>query len=202
MVERQLKERGITDPAVLDAMATVPREAFLPESRRAEAYGDHPLPIGKGQTISQPYMVAFMLEAARLTPDDRVLDIGLGSGYGAAVAARIAGHVYGIERHRELAEAAEKRLSGLGYDKISLRIGDGTKGWPDEAPFDAIIVAAANETVPPALLEQLAAGGRLIAPIGPANGAQTLRRFVKDADGQVTGETLCGVAFVPLVSDD
>ncbi|WP_114391037.1 protein-L-isoaspartate(D-aspartate) O-methyltransferase [Notoacmeibacter marinus] len=202
MVERQLNARGIADPAVLKAMAMVPREAFVPLGRRAEAYDDHPLPIGHGQTISQPFMVAFMMEAARLTQDDRVLEVGLGSGYGAAVASRIVRQVYGIERHKELADGATMRLDRLGYRNVCVRIGDGTKGWPDEAPFDAIIISAAAQDVSPTLFEQLAPGGRLVAPIGPARGAQTLMRFLKDADGYLSSETLGAVAFVPLVLDD
>ncbi len=174
----------------------------MPAADRAEAYDDHPLPIGHGQTISQPFMVAWMMAAADLKPEDRVLDVGAGSGYGAAVASRIARHVYGIERHAGLTEQATATLAELGYDNVTLRTGDGTKGWPEEAPFDAILVAAAGQAVPPPLIEQLAPGGRLIVPVGKLGAVQELRRLSKDSGGEVTEQVLGGVSFVPLVADE
>src|SRR6478735_6787837 len=148
MVERQIRRRGIESPSVLTAFATVPREEFVPESLREFAYEDGPLPIGEGQTISQPYVVALMIEAAGIEPTDTVLEVGAGSGYAAAVMSRIAHRVFAIERHTSLAEAAEERLARLDFDNIALTVGDGTRGWPERAPFDAIVVSAAGPDVP------------------------------------------------------
>lgn len=200
MVDRQLARRGIRDPRVLEAFRTVPREAFVDPHFAARAYEDTPLPIGRGQTISQPYVVAFMTEAARLEPGDRVLDVGAGSGYSAAIASRLAATVFAVERHRALGEAAAERLRALGFDRVRMRIADGTLGWPEEAPFDAILVAAGGGAVPPALTAQLAVGGRLIMPVGDPQTRQTLRRIVRRADGGFTEEDLLPVQFVPLVS--
>ena len=166
MVERQIARRGVDSPAVLDAFRQVPREAFVPEELREFAYEDGPLPIGQGQTISQPYIVALMIEAAGVSPGDRVLEVGAGSGYAAAVMSRIAGEVFAIERHAALAEAAQRRLLELGYDNASIICGDGSVGLADEAPFDAILVAAGGDKVPEPLKAQLKIGGRLVVPVG------------------------------------
>ena len=187
MVRDQLTARGVSDPAVLAAMGRVPREAFVPPGLEEFAYEDSPLPIAEGQTISQPYIVALMAEALELSPTDRVLDVGTGSGYAAAVLSRLCGEVFSIERHPALAEAARAVFERLGYD-IHVRVGDGTLGWPDEGPFDAILVAAAGPEVPPALLEQLAPGGRMVLPVGPIPREQALVRVLKRADGSVETE--------------
>ncbi len=200
MVESQIAARGVRDPRVLAAMREVPRHAFLPEEQRAAAYGDGPLPIGEGQTISQPYVVALMAEAAEVGPADRVLDVGTGSGYAAAVLARLARQVCSIERHAALAETARGRLGGLGYGNVEIRVGDGTLGWPepDAVPFDAILVAAAAPAVPEALKGQLAVGGRLVIPVGAAHG-QSLLRLRRLAADRWEEESLGCVAFVPLL---
>lgn len=198
MVERQIAARGVRDPLVLAAMRDVPREAFVAPDIQHRAYDDSPQPIGAGQTISQPYIVAVMIAAAGVKPGERVLEVGAGSGYAAALLGRIAGHVFAIERHAELAEAAAIRLAGLGYDNVTLRTGDGSAGWADAAPFDAILVSAAAPQVPDPLVEQLASGGRLVLPAGDA-GAQRLMRVVKRADGSVAQQPLEEVRFVPLI---
>ncbi|HUP42871.1 MAG TPA: protein-L-isoaspartate(D-aspartate) O-methyltransferase, partial [Thermoanaerobaculia bacterium] len=177
MVEHQLERRGIADPLVLEAMGKVPREAFVPPELAEEAYADGPLPIGEGQTISQPYIVALMTEALELCGGERVLDIGAGSGYAAAVLAEIAAELYTVERHARLAEEAAARLSHLGYDNVQIRVGDGSLGWPEHAPFDAIVVAAGAPEVPEALKEQLAVGGRLVIPVGQGRTLQDLLRL-------------------------
>gem|GEM_PF-912409 len=166
MVERQIKDRGIADKKVLETMAKVERHLFVPEGLREAAYEDTPLPIGDGQTISQPYIVAYMTEAARLGPSDRVLEIGTGSGYQAAVLAEIVKEVYTIEILKPLADSAGARLKELGYENIDLRRGDGYKGWPEQAPFDAIIVTAAPPEIPEDLVDQLKVGGRMVVPVG------------------------------------
>lgn len=199
MVEDQIARRGVRDPRVLAAMRHVPRERFLPEGQQALACLDAPQPIGAGQTISQPYIVALMAEAARIAPGDRVLEIGTGSGYAAAVLADLAAEVVSVERIAALSDAARTRLDQLGYGRVTLRVGDGTRGAPDLAPFDAILVAAGGPTVPPALREQLAPGGRLIIPIGSEIGRQRLLRVTRGADGTFTEEDLGGVHFVPLI---
>jgi protein-L-isoaspartate(D-aspartate) O-methyltransferase len=201
MVRVQLSERGIRDHAVLLAMEEVPREMFVAPGFEEFAYEDSPLPIAEGQTISQPYIVALMIEAAELRSGDRVLDVGGGSGYAAAVASRIGARVYTIERHATLAMTAEQRFSQLAYDNIEIRTGDGTKGWPDAAPFDAILVAAGASEVPNALREQLEIGGRLIIPVGPDARHQSLRRIVRRSEGEYDEENLGAVLFVPLVGD-
>ena len=200
MVNVQLAGRGIRDQHVLAAMGCVPREIFVDPGYEEFAYEDRPLPIGEGQTISQPYIVALMIEAAELKKDDRALEVGAGSGYAAAVMSRIAARVYAIERHRVLGDMARRRIEMLGYDNVELRIGDGTVGWPDEAPFDAILVAASGPEVPPALKEQLVIGGRLIIPVGEQLFGQTLRKVARMSETEYSEESLGGVAFVPLVS--
>jgi protein-L-isoaspartate(D-aspartate) O-methyltransferase len=199
MVDAQLVARGIDDPAVLEAMRTVPREAFLTGELAEFAYEDAPLPIEAGQTISQPYIVAAMLAALEIEPGDRVLEIGTGSGYAAAVMSRVAREVYTVERHAELAEAAIRRLRALGYDNVHVHHGDGTLGWSEHAPYDAIAVAAGGPDVPKPLLEQLAVGGHLVIPIGPTPRLQRLVRVTCSAPGVHTREDLGGVQFVPLV---
>ncbi|MCB8839350.1 protein-L-isoaspartate(D-aspartate) O-methyltransferase [Aurantimonas sp. VKM B-3413] len=197
MVEYQLKRRGIEDEAVLAAMGSVPREAFVPEHMQAFAYEDGPLSIGGGQTISQPLIVAEMLQAARVRPGERVLDVGTGSGYGAAVAAAMGAIVSSIERDPALGERARQRLEALGY-KVETRIGDGTLGLPEAAPFDAIIVAAASPGVPEPLTEQLAVGGRLVIPLERGPASQRLVRITRGEDG-FREEALSRVSFVPLI---
>ena len=199
MVDTHLATRGVRDAAVLDAMRTVPREAFIAAALAEFAYEDAPLPIDAGQTISQPYIVAAMTAALELRPHDRVLEIGTGSGYAAAVLSRIAAEVYTVERHEELAAAAERRLRTLGYANVHVRHGDGTLGWADHAPYDAIIVAAGGPEIPKPLLEQLAVGGRLVIPIGPTPRAQELVRVRRRGDREYTREELGPVRFVPLV---
>jgi len=199
LVQGQLRQRGITDPAVLAAFSAVRREAFLPPGMAEFAYRDTPLPIAKGQTISQPYIVALMVEALELSPNDRVLEVGTGSGYAAAVLAKIACEVYTIERHAELAEQAARRLQEEGFDNIFVLQGDGTLGWPEHAPFDAIVVAAGGPEVPQALLDQLAIGGRLVIPVGEEKNLQRLIRVTRTAGGDYRREDLGDVRFVPLI---
>ncbi len=181
------------------ALADVPRHLFVPASMRDVAYDNRPLPIGFGQTISQPYIVAVMTDLLDLTPEDRVLEIGTGSGYQTAVLARLAGTVYTIELVPELAETASKLLARLGSDNVHMRRGDGYAGWPEAAPFDAIIVTAAPPDVPPALAEQLGIGGRLVLPIGEPGGTQFLYRCVKRPDGSLDKACMLPVAFVPML---
>jgi protein-L-isoaspartate(D-aspartate) O-methyltransferase len=199
MVERQLAQRGITDERVLQVMREVPRHRFVPEDLWDVAYRDTPLPIGHSQTISQPYIVAYMTQMLHLTPDYRVLEVGTGSGYQAAILSRLAKQVYTIERVGELARRAERILQELGYDNVMIRVGDGGYGWPEAAPFDVIIVTAAAPEVPPPLIAQLAEGGPLVAPIGPT-GYQDLVRLTKKS-GQTSTEYLTPVAFVPLIGE-
>ena len=197
MVERQIAGRGVGDERVLDAMRSVPREAFVGAEMRPYATDDGPLPIGEGQTISQPYIVALMVEALGLEPEDRVLEVGAGSGYAAAVLASVAGRVFAIERHEALASEAKARLEELGFANVTLRAGDGTAGWPEEAPFDAILVSAGG-AVPPALKNQLALGGRLVIPVGEGR-VQRLTRIIRAGDEDWREEDLGAVMFVPLV---
>ena len=199
MVERHLVGRGIGDQAVLAAMREVPREAFITAELAEFAYEDAPLPIEAGQTISQPYIVAVMAAALELGPHERVLEIGTGSGYAAAVLSRIAAQVYTVERHVELAEAARRRFERLGYANVQVLHGDGTLGWAAHAPYDAIIVAAGGPQIPPALLEQLAVGGRLVIPVGETPRTQELVRVRHNADGSYAHDQLGGVRFVPLI---
>jgi protein-L-isoaspartate(D-aspartate) O-methyltransferase len=199
MVETQIAMRGIVDRIVLDAMRAVPREMFVPASAVEFAYEDTPLPIEEGQTISQPYVVALMAGALKLTPRDRVLEVGAGSGYAAAVLSRIAAEVYAIERHAALAELASRRMKDLGFDNVHILHGDGTLGWPEHAPFDAIVVAAGGPSVPDALRAQLAIGGRLVIPVGSTPRLQELVRVTRVGQSEYRQEELGGVQFVPLI---
>lgn len=199
MVVKTIKNRGIEDEDVLKAMEEVPRHLFVPEDQRSQAYGDYPLPIGFGQTISQPYIVAMMTELLGLEEGDRVLEVGTGSGYQAAVLAELPRvEVYTVEIVPELAERAKETLDELGYDNVHCRQGDGYYGWPEHEPFDGIIVTAAPDHVPQPLREQLAVGGRMVIPIGPRGGYQTLWQFVKQPDGEMKAYSMGGVAFVPF----
>ena len=198
MVAEQIAKRDVRDTATLRAMLAVPRHEFVPAELRANAYADFPLPIGHGQTISQPYIVAFMTAQLRLTPRSRVLEVGTGSGYQAAVLAEIAGEVYTIEILPPLAQEAAARLQRLGYGRVHVRTGDGYNGWPEAAPFDAVIVTAAAGFVPPPLVEQLRPGGRMVIPVGEVGGVQELMLVEKAADGRTTTRTLIPVRFVPL----
>jgi len=199
MVQRQIAGRGVRDRRVLDALLAVPREAFLPERLHEFAYNDTALPIEEQQTISQPYIVALMAEALEIGPDDQVLEVGAGSGYAAAVLSRIAREVYAIERHRALAELARERMQRLGYTNVHIVHGDGTLGWPEHAPYDAIAVAAGGPDVPPALRSQLASGGRLVIPIGTDPRLQELVRLRRTGPDEFKRESLGAVRFVPLV---
>jgi protein-L-isoaspartate(D-aspartate) O-methyltransferase len=199
MVEAQLARRGIRDQRVLEAMRTVPREAFVSEGLEEAAYEDNPLPIGSGQTISQPYIVALMIEAAQLEPGDDVLEVGAGSGYAAAVLSRIAHKIHAIERHASLAKEARERFAKLGYDNVELSVGDGTLGWPEKAPFNAILVAAGAPAIPDALKEQLSIGGRLIIPVSTGEAGQVLRKITRTGPNQYVEDDLGAVAFVPLI---
>lgn len=199
MVRRDIKGRGITDSRVLEAMAAVPREAFVGPGQARRAYADGPLPIGEGQTISQPYVVAWMAEAAEVAAGDRVLEVGTGSGYAAAVLGRLAETVHTVERHAVLAKDAAERLRELGCDNVKVRHGDGSEGWSEHAPYDAIVVAAASPGVPGALREQLRAGGRLVIPVGGRWSVQRLVRERRAESGEFTREELGAVRFVPLM---
>ena len=199
MVDRQIAGRGIRDPRVLEAMRQVPRELFIGRGLEEFAYADSPLPIAQEQTISQPYVVALMVEAAAVEPGEKVLEIGTGSGYGAAVLGRIAERLYTMERHRELAEAARQRLARLGYRNIEVRHGDGTLGWPEAAPFDAIIVTAGGPGIPETLRDQLEPGGRMIIPVGALAHEQRLMKVVRDGAHEFHEEDLGPVRFVPLI---
>ena len=196
MVDRQIEARGISDPEVLDAMRAVERHLFVPREQQEHAYEDRPLPIGHGQTISQPYIVAFMTEAARLKPGDKVLEIGTGSGYQAAVLARVVKEVYTVEIIGALAQSARATLAQLGYQNIFVKHGDGYQGWQEYAPYDAIIVTAAPDEVPGKLLEQLAAGGTMVIPVGSFT--QNLYRMTRTEEG-IAKEALLPVRFVPMV---
>ncbi len=198
MVQEQLASRDISDARVLAAMAVVPRHRFVPEAMRAHAYSDSPLPIACDQTISQPYVVAAMTQLARVQPGSRVLEVGTGSGYQAAVLAELGAEVWSIEIHAELSAVAEEVLRDLGYGegRVHLRVGDGWAGWPEAAPFDAIVVTAAPPFVPPALVAQLRDGGRLVIPVGVAD--QELRVVTRVHDGQVREESVFPVRFVPM----
>jgi protein-L-isoaspartate(D-aspartate) O-methyltransferase len=201
MVERQIAGRGVADPVVLEAMSTVPRHFFVGADYRDLAYGDHPLPIGHGQTISQPYVVALMSEALAVEPGARVLEIGTGSGYQAAVLAAMGLEVYTIEIIPELADRAATTLQAAGYD-VATRTGDGYFGWEEAAPFAGIIVTAAPDHVPQPLVEQLAPDGVMVIPVGPIGAVQTLWRFTMEASGELQAESLGSVAFVPFTRAD
>jgi protein-L-isoaspartate(D-aspartate) O-methyltransferase len=198
MVSRQIEARGVRDPRVLEAMRSVPRHELVPPAIREDAYLDRPLPIGHGQTISQPYIVALMSEQLQLAGDEKVLEIGTGSGYQAAVLSRLAARVFSIEIVEPLAERSRRDLERLGFDNVTVRSGDGYRGWPEEAPFDAIIVTAAPPSIPQPLIDQLAVGGRMVVPVGRYQ--QELVLVTRDSDGVKT-EPLIGVRFVPMLGE-
>ncbi|HET6604212.1 MAG TPA: protein-L-isoaspartate(D-aspartate) O-methyltransferase [Xanthomonadaceae bacterium] len=202
MVERQLAARDIDDERVLEAMRTVPRESFVPTSYQSSAYDDSPLPIGHGQTISQPYIVALMIQALKPRPQDRVLEIGGGSGYAAAVLGRVVDRVYTVERIDALCERARAVVAELGYDNVEMICGDGTLGWPAAAPYDGIVVAAGGPDVPRSLKAQLAPGGRLVIPIGRDPGWQTLVRVTRRGEDEFATEDIADVRFVPLIGEE
>jgi protein-L-isoaspartate(D-aspartate) O-methyltransferase len=199
MVAEQIAAREVRDPRVLAAMRDVPRHLFVPPDLQRQAYADRPLPIGYDQTMSQPYIVALMTELARPSPGDRALEVGTGSGYQAAVLSQLVSHVYTIEIVEPLARSAEQRLKNLGYTNVTVRAGDGYAGWPDDAPFDVIIVTAAPDHVPAPLLVQLKAGGRLVIPVGPVSAVQELQLIEKDTAGRIRTTRVVPVQFVPLV---
>ncbi|HEY0685406.1 MAG TPA: protein-L-isoaspartate(D-aspartate) O-methyltransferase [Steroidobacter sp.] len=198
MVMRQIADRGVRDERVLSAMRKVPRHEFVPAAERRNAYRDTPLPIGEGQTISQPYIVALMTELAEADSSDRVLEIGTGSGYQAAVLAELVRHVYTIEIEPALAQRAKQALDQLGYRNVTVRAGDGYAGWPEHAPFDIIMITAAPDHVPQPLIDQLKSGGRMVVPVGPIAATQQLRVLEKDTTGKVTTKVVAPVRFVPL----
>jgi len=200
MIDAQLRARGVADERVLNAMARVPRHEFAPEPYRGEAYEDHPLPIAEGQTISQPYIVALMLEALALSPGDRVLEVGTGSGYVTALLAELAAQVISVERHAALADPARELIARMGYTNVRIIVGDGALGYPECAPYDAIIVSAAAPDVPPTLLAQLAEGGRMIIPIGPPDSQQLQLIRMVGGRPRITLRELC--RFVPLISGE
>ena len=202
MVERQIESRGVDDPNIIGAFRTVPREMFVSPEYAELAYGDHPLPIEAGQTISQPYIVALMIQAAEIQPGDKVLEVGGGSGYAAAVIGQIAATVISVERQHDLVELARGRLATLGYDNVRVVEGDGTRGCAEEAPFDAILAAASGSHVPQSLIDQLGDGGRLVMPVGDPGWVQKLVKVTKGADGKLITEDLGGVRFVPLIGDE
>lgn len=202
MVRRQIERRGIGNRHILDAFLAVPREEFLSDDYRELAYGDHPLPIEAGQTISQPYIVAAMIEAAAIGPGDRVLEIGAGSGYAAAVIGRIADKVVAIERQAELVEIARERIQRLGFANVAIVHGDGTRGWAEAAPYDAIMAAASGSHVPKSWIEQLADGGRIVMPVGDPGSIQKLVKVTKGHGGKLTEEGLGAVRFVPLIGEE
>lgn len=199
MVATQIEQRGVDSKSVLDSMKKVPRHLFVPPKYQEQAYDDHPLPIGLGQTISQPYIVALMTEIASPDPDDVVLEVGTGSGYQAAILAQIVRRVYTVELFQQLADEAQQRFKVLGYTNISLKSGDGYYGWEEHAPFDAIVVTAAAEHIPPPLIRQLKPGGIMIIPVGNRFQVQTLVLVEKDTDGKTRSRNLLPVRFVPLL---
>lgn len=194
--------RPTLDARVMQALADVPRHEFVPPRAHSFAYQNRPLPIGADQTISQPFIVAFMTDLLALEPTDRVLEIGTGSGYQAAILAELVDEVYSIEIIESLGKQAKSVLESLGYDNIQLRIGDGYQGWPEQAPFDAIIVTAAPEQVPPALLEQLAVGGRMVIPVGPQQAHQELMLLTRGSDGKIEQRNVLAVGFVPMTGGE
>jgi len=200
MVELHVARRGMRNSRVLEALRQVPRELFVNEELAASAYDDTPLPIGEGQTISQPYIVAVTIDAMRIEPDQRVLEVGTGSGYAAALLSHLASEVYTVERVESLAIAARERLALLGYENVHVLQGDGTLGWPEHAPYDAIAVAAVGPRPPPALLHQLRIGGRLVMPVGP-DGSQVLTRLTRKSGEEFVEEPLADVRFVPLIGE-
>jgi len=200
MVENQIASRGVRDPRVLAAMAKVPRHLFIPPALWDEAYADYPLPIGEGQTISQPYIVAFMTDALAIRPEDKVLEVGTGSGYQAAVLAELAADVYSVEIVDELAARATHTLQALGYGRVQVRQGDGFFGWPEAAPFDAVIITCATRSVPPPLIAQLKDGGRLILPLEHEDGDQVLTLVTK-IGGKTSTRAILDVRFVPMTGE-
>jgi protein-L-isoaspartate(D-aspartate) O-methyltransferase len=200
MVERDLRGRDIRDPRVLEIMGRVPRHLFVESSQRNKAYADYPLPIGEGQTISQPYIVALMTQILQIQPGERVLEIGTGSGYQAAVLSELGAQVYTIEIQETLAKQAAQRLKELGYDGVRVKYGDGYLGWDEEAPFDAVIVTCAANHIPPTLIKQLKEGGRLVIPLGSTTYFQTLTLLTKK-EGKIDIQHLLGVAFVPMTGE-
>ena len=199
MVRTQIMARGIGDPRLLAALRAVPRHLFVDPAHRAEAYADRPVPIGEGQTMTQPYVAALMTELLDIQPSDRILEIGTGSGYESAVLSRLAAEVYSIEILPDISRRAQDRLRPLGCANVHFRIGDGYRGWPEAAPFDGIIVTAAPRRIPPALLEQLAPNGRMVIPVGDF--FQELRVYAKDAKGNVTENSVIPVRFVPMAGE-
>ncbi|MFA5356139.1 MAG: protein-L-isoaspartate(D-aspartate) O-methyltransferase [Candidatus Omnitrophota bacterium] len=199
MVEEQLLPRGISDPGVIDAFYKIERHLFVPEKGRVSAYADFPVPIGEGQTISQPYIAALMTESLGLTGKEKVLEVGTGSGYQTAILAELAGEIYSIERIRQLAEKAGKTLAGLGYKNIKIKNDDGALGWKEAAPFDRIIITAATPRIPAPLIEQLADNGKLILPLGESF-SQVLT-LVEKKEGKLEHKNICGCVFVPLISN-
>jgi len=201
VLTRHLTGRSTLDPGVMQALREVPRHEFVPEGLQEQAYYNGPLPIGQGQTISQPFIVALMTDLLTPRPESRVLEVGTGSGYQTAVLSRVVAQVYSLEIIEALSVQAQERLRRLGYDNISYRVGDGYQGWPEQAPFDAILVTAAAPHIPQPLIEQLRTGGRLVIPVGEAYGQQELMLVEKDRKGKVASRPLLGVAFVPLTRD-
>lgn len=202
MVENQIRVRGVRDPAVLNAMRTVPREMFIPRALREFAYADRPLPIASNQTISQPYIVGFMIAALDLNKNERVLEIGTGSGYAAAVLSQIVDEVVSVERVQELADHAAQVLKQLNYLNVEVQLGDGTQGWPARSPYDAIIVAAGGPKVPEALSRQLKIGGRMAIPVGSDTTCQELIRVTRVSEMEYKSEAIADVRFVPLIGDE
>lgn len=197
MVEEQLIPRGISDRRVLEVMRKVPRHIFVPTVSLENAYGDYPIPVGSGQTISQPYMVALMTQCLELRGEEKVLEIGTGSGYQAAILAELAKEVYSVERHETLAKDAQDILGKFAYTNIKIKAGDGTEGWQEYAPFDGIIVTAGTPLIPPPLIEQLAEGGKLVVPVGGA--FSQILILARKRGGEITQEEICGCTFVPLI---
>ena len=201
MIERTIRARGLDDPRLLAAFRAIPREEFIRSEHAALAYADGPLPIEAGQTISQPYIVALTIDAAEIGPQDKVLEIGAGSGYAAAIIGQMAAEVVAIERHHELAELARGRMARLGYGNVRILEADGTRGCPQEAPFDAIVAAASGSHVPTVLLDQLKPEGRIVMPLGDPHSVQSLVKLTKHADGRLERENLGAVRFVPLIGE-
>ena len=201
MIDRTIRRRGLDDDALLAAFRAIPREEFISPDYAGHAYADAPLPIESGQTISQPYIVALTIDAAGIGPGDKVLEIGAGSGYAAAVIGQMAGQVIAIERHHQLVELARERMARLGYGNVRIFEGDGTRGCPAEAPFDAIVAAASGSHVPTVLVDQLRPGGRIVMPVGPRHLTQSLVKLTKRDDGTMDREDLGGVRFVPLIGE-